>query len=270
MKCEEVKFYYDILLKKKLSIKVKRIFDIALASFMLIILAVPMIIISIMIKIDSQGPVFYRQERITAYGKKFRIHKFRTMVNNADKIGTSVTIDEDSRITIVGSKLRSLRIDEIPQLLDVLSGNMSFVGTRPEATKYVEKYTKEMRATAISFFHKKSFNIMIATVIAAISNVIMNYVFIMKCGYIAAGYTTLASNLILTALHYINSRKIEKEKVYDFKFCLLSVLVVTISCLLCNLIYKFTWVRYGVILIIILIVFKFRNKLINSITAMKV
>lgn len=143
MKCEEVKFYYDILLKKKLSIKVKRIFDIALASFMLIILAVPMIII-------------------------------------------------------------------------------------------------------------------------------MNYVFIMKCGYIAAGYTTLASNLILTALHYINSRKIEKEKVYDFKFCLLSVLVVTISCLLCNLIYKFTWVRYGVILIIILIVFKFRNKLINSITAMKV
>ena len=124
--------------------------------------------------------------------------------------------------------------------------------------------------TAISFFHKKSFNIMIATVIAAISNVIMNYVFIMKCGYIAAGYTTLASNLILTALHYINSRKIEKEKVYDFKFCLLSVLVVTISCLLCNLIYKFTWVRYGVILIIILIVFKFRNKLINSITAMKV
>lgn len=80
----------------------------------------------------------------------------------------------------------------------------------------------------------------------------------------------IASNLILTALHYINSRKIEKEKVYDFKFCLLSVLVVTISCLLCNLIYKFTWVRYGVILIIILIVFKFRNKLINSITAMKV
>lgn len=149
MKCEEVKFYYDILLKKKLSIKVKRIFDIALASFMLIILAVPMIIISIMIKIDSQGPVFYRQERITAYGKKFRIHKFRTMVNNADKIGTSVTIDEDSRITIVGSKLRSLRIDEIPQLLDVLSGNMSFVGTRPEATKYVEKYTKEMRATLL-------------------------------------------------------------------------------------------------------------------------
>ena len=146
MKCEEVKFYYDILLKKKLSIKVKRIFDIALASFMLIILAVPMIIISIMIKIDSQGPVFYRQERITAYGKKFRIHKFRTMVNNADKIGTSVTIDEDSRITIVGSKLRSLRIDEIPQLLDVLSGNMSFVGTRPEATKYKDE-AKLLRGT---------------------------------------------------------------------------------------------------------------------------
>lgn len=149
MRCKEVKPYYDILSKKKLSLKFKRIFDIVIAGGMLIVLAIPMIIISIMIKIDSAGPVFYRQERITAYGKKFKIHKFRTMVNNADKIGTTVTVDADSRITSVGSKLRKLRIDEIPQLLDILSGDMSFVGTRPEATKYVDKYTNEMKATLL-------------------------------------------------------------------------------------------------------------------------
>lgn len=149
MRCKEIKPYYDILSKKKLSLKIKRIFDIVIAGGMLVVLAIPMIIISIMIKIDSSGPVFYRQERITAYGKKFKIHKFRTMVNNADKIGTTVTVDEDSRITSVGSKLRKLRIDEIPQLLDILSGDMSFVGTRPEATKYVDKYTNEMKATLL-------------------------------------------------------------------------------------------------------------------------
>ena len=149
MRCEEVKLYYEVLSKKQLSLKLKRIFDVIFAGFILIILAIPMIIISIMIKIDSPGPVFYRQERITAYGKKFKIHKFRTMVNNADKIGTAVTIEGDSRITAVGLKLRNLRIDEVPQLLDILSGIMSFVGTRPEATKYVEKYTEEMRATLL-------------------------------------------------------------------------------------------------------------------------
>lgn len=149
MRCEEVKLYYEVLSKKQLSLKLKRIFDVIFAGFILIILAIPMIIISIMIKIDSPGPVFYRQERVTAYGKKFKIHKFRTMVNNADKIGTAVTIEGDSRITAVGLKLRNLRIDEVPQLLDILSGNMSFVGTRPEATKYVEKYTEEMRATLL-------------------------------------------------------------------------------------------------------------------------
>lgn len=124
--------------------------------------------------------------------------------------------------------------------------------------------------TAISFFHKKSFNIMMATVIAAISNIIMNYVFIKQYGYIAAGYTTLASNLILTALHYINSRKIEKEKVYDFKFCILSVAIVMVSCLLCNFIYDLKWIRYLLMLIIIALVLKLKNKLINAIILMKV
>lgn len=149
MKCDEVREYYDVLSKKRIGLFLKRAFDIVVAVIMLILLAVPMIIIGIMIKVDSEGTVFYRQERITAYGKKFKIHKFRTMVSNADKIGTAVTVGGDVRITKVGAKIRSLRIDEIPQLLDVLSGNMSFVGTRPEVTKYVEKYSKEMFATLL-------------------------------------------------------------------------------------------------------------------------
>lgn len=149
MQCEEVREYYDILAKKKGALGLKRVFDVVVAVIMLIILAIPMLIIAVMIKVDSLGPVFYRQERVTTYGKKFRIHKFRTMVNNADKIGSAVTVGGDARITKVGSKLRDLRIDEVPQLLDVLSGNMSFVGTRPEATKYVKQYTKEMNATLL-------------------------------------------------------------------------------------------------------------------------
>lgn len=149
MKYPEVREYYDILSKQKLSLKMKRIFDVIVASVLLLILAIPMAVIAIMIKLDSKGSVFYRQERVTAYGKKFRIHKFRTMIANADHMGTAVTVNGDSRITKVGSRLRNLRLDELPQLFDVLSGNMSFVGTRPEATKYVKKYTKEMRATLL-------------------------------------------------------------------------------------------------------------------------
>jgi lipopolysaccharide/colanic/teichoic acid biosynthesis glycosyltransferase len=149
MRCEEVKDYYDILSKKKGSLRLKRVFDIVVALIMLIILAIPMLIIAVTIKLDSPGPVFYRQERVTTYGKRFRIHKFRTMVNNADKIGSAVTVGGDARITKVGNRLRNLRIDEIPQLLDVLKGNMSFVGTRPEATKYVEQYSNEMNATLL-------------------------------------------------------------------------------------------------------------------------
>lgn len=149
MKCDEVRIYYDILAKKKLSIAFKRIFDVVTAIIMLAILAIPMMVIAIMIKLDSSGPVFYRQERITAYGRKFKIHKFRTMVNNADELGSSVTVDGDIRITKIGRRLRNLRIDEIPQLIDVIIGDMSFVGTRPEAVKYVEKYKPEYNATLL-------------------------------------------------------------------------------------------------------------------------
>lgn len=149
MKCDEVKVYYDILSRKKGSLVLKRIFDIVVGVILLILLVIPMLVIAVMIKMDSKGPVFYRQERVTRYGKKFRIHKFRTMVNNADKIGSAVTVGGDSRITKVGAKIRDYRLDELPQVLDVISGNMSFVGTRPEATKYVEKYSNEMLATLL-------------------------------------------------------------------------------------------------------------------------
>ncbi len=149
MRADEVRPYYDILRKKPVSLFFKRAFDIVLSVIMLILCALPMIIIAILIKCDSKGPVFYRQERVTTYGKKFRIHKFRTMVNNADKIGTAVTVGSDARITKIGKKLRGVRLDELPQLLDVLVGTMSFVGTRPEAVKYVEKYKPEYYATLL-------------------------------------------------------------------------------------------------------------------------
>lgn len=149
MKCDEVRVYYDILTKKKIQLKLKRLFDIIVGMLLLIVLAIPMTMIAVMIKLDSKGPVFYRQERITAYGKKFKIHKFRTMVNNADKTGAAVTVRGDARITRMGSKIRDLRLDELPQLLDVLAGDMSFVGTRPEAVKYVEKYKPAYYATLL-------------------------------------------------------------------------------------------------------------------------
>lgn len=149
MQCEEVREYYNILAKKRLSLKLKRVFDVVAASGVLIITAIPMLIISIKIAIESPGGVFFRQERITTYGKKFRIHKFRTMVANAERIGSSVTVSGDRRITPTGVFLRKYRLDELPQVFDVLAGNMSFVGTRPESTKYVKKYTKEMRATLL-------------------------------------------------------------------------------------------------------------------------
>lgn len=149
MRCEEVRPYYDILAKKQMSLALKRIIDILIALFLLLILGIPMVIVSVLIKLDSEGPVFFRQERITAYGRKFRIHKFRTMVNNAEQLGTSVTVSNDSRVTKIGNVLRKYRIDEFPQLFDVLAGTMSFVGTRPESPKYVKQYTDEMKATLL-------------------------------------------------------------------------------------------------------------------------
>lgn len=149
MKIPEVRPYWEILNSYRRQLILKRIFDFIVALILLLIFAIPMIIIALLIKVDSEGSVFYRQERVTTYGRYFRIHKFRTMVSNADKIGTAVTVGVDPRITRVGEKLRHLRLDELPQLFDVIVGTMSFVGTRPEAVKYVEKYEAEWNATLL-------------------------------------------------------------------------------------------------------------------------
>ncbi|MGE9963661.1 sugar transferase [Fusicatenibacter saccharivorans] len=149
MRTDEVRPYYEILNKRRGSLVLKRMMDLVGGLVLLIILAIPMAVIAVLIKLDSEGPVFYRQERITTYGKHFKIHKFRTMVSNADKIGTAVTVGNDSRITKIGAKLRGCRLDELPQVLDLISGDMSFVGTRPEAVKYVEKYKPEYYATLL-------------------------------------------------------------------------------------------------------------------------
>jgi lipopolysaccharide/colanic/teichoic acid biosynthesis glycosyltransferase len=149
MKNGETREYYEILNNKKISLWFKRLFDIVISLVLLIILSPIFLVIAILIKIDSKGPIFYRQERVTQYGKIFKIFKFRTMVQDADKIGTLITIGNDHRITKIGNKIRKFRIDEIPQLINVLIGNMSFVGTRPEVKKYVDKYTDEMKATLL-------------------------------------------------------------------------------------------------------------------------
>lgn len=149
MQTPEVRKYYDILSKRKFNLVLKRIFDIIVSLIMLVAFAIPILIISILIMLDSQGGVFYRQVRVTTYGKEFRIHKFRTMVANADKSGSLVTVGQDNRITKIGGFLRKYRLDELPQLLDVLNGTMSYVGARPEVPKYVEQYSAEMKATLL-------------------------------------------------------------------------------------------------------------------------
>ena len=149
MRTPEVRPYWEILNRKRGQLFLKRAFDLVVSLVLLIILAIPMAIIALLIKKEDPGSALYRQERVTTYGKHFRIHKFRTMVVNADKIGTAVTVGEDPRITKIGKKLRSLRLDELPQVFDVISGDMSFVGTRPEAVKYVERYKPEYNATLL-------------------------------------------------------------------------------------------------------------------------
>ena len=148
MQTEEVRKYYDILKKKRGSLFFKRAFDVVVSLLMLVCLSPFFLILAIAIKLDSRGPVFYRQERVTQYGKRFRIFKFRSMVQNADK-GSLVTVSGDARVTRVGKFVRKCRLDEISQLIDVLRGTMTFVGTRPEVPKYTDKYTPEMMATLL-------------------------------------------------------------------------------------------------------------------------
>lgn len=149
MKQEEIKKYYTELSQKRWSLLVKRFCDVILAAILTVLLSPVMLILAVCIKLDSKGPVFYRQERVTQYGKKYRIFKFRTMVTGADKKGPLVTTGNDSRITRMGSRIRKYRLDELPQVFNVLTGDMSFVGTRPEVQKYVDAYTPEMMATLL-------------------------------------------------------------------------------------------------------------------------
>lgn len=149
LQTEAVRPYYEVLKKKQGSLIIKRIFDVAVSALMLLVLGPVFLILAVAIKLDSPGPVFYRQVRVTQYGKQFRIFKFRSMVSNADKIGTQVTVGNDSRITRMGKLIRKCRLDELCQLIDIFRGTMTFVGTRPEVPKYVAAYTPEMLATLL-------------------------------------------------------------------------------------------------------------------------
>ena len=146
---DSVREYYDILAKRGVSLAIKRIFDVITALIITVLVLWLMIIIAVWIKLDSRGPVFFRQRRVTTYGKVFYIYKFRTMVTDAEKLGSQVTVGNDSRVTGAGRFLRKCRLDELPQLFNVLKGEMSFVGTRPEVERYVDRYTDEMTATLL-------------------------------------------------------------------------------------------------------------------------
>ncbi len=149
MQTDEVRPYYDVLQKHKVSLILKRIFDFTVSLILLLLIWPILIIIAIVVKLDSPGPAFYKQERVTTYNRKFKIWKFRTMVANADKIGSQVTVSNDQRVTKVGKILRGIRLDELPQVINILFGDMSFVGTRPEVVKYVNAYKPEYYATLL-------------------------------------------------------------------------------------------------------------------------
>lgn len=150
MKNDEVRKYYDILSQKKLALFLKRLLDIIISCVLILILIIPMVIIAIIVKCDSKGPVLFRQTRVTTNGKRFKILKFRTMVDGAENLGGLITEANDKRVTKIGEKMRKYRIDEFPQVFNVLVGDMSFVGTRPEVERYVNKYTPEMYATLLT------------------------------------------------------------------------------------------------------------------------
>lgn len=148
MQTEEVKKYYDILNSKKGYLIAKRIFDFTLSLVMSVVLLPFIVLVGIMIKIDSPGKIFFLQKRVTTNGKVFKIFKLRTMKENSEKL-SGVTVDNDPRITKLGKYLRKFRIDEIPQIFNILTGDLSFVGARPESVKYVKEYSPEMYATLL-------------------------------------------------------------------------------------------------------------------------
>ena len=149
LQIEGVREYYDALQLHKGGLLAKRIFDIIMSSILLVFVSPILLVLGVLIKLDSPGPVMFRQVRVTTYGKEFHIFKFRTMVNHADKMGSQVTTKGDARVTRMGKLLRGCRLDELPQLVNILKGEMTFVGTRPEVPKYVQCYTDEMKATLL-------------------------------------------------------------------------------------------------------------------------
>lgn len=149
MRKDEILPYYKILRNKQISLFLKRIFDIIMSLILIIVMSPLLMVLAILIKRDSKGEIIYKSTRITQYNKEFQIYKFRTMVKDADKIGSQVTVGNDNRITKIGKTLRKYRLDEIPQLFNILKGDMSFVGTRPESQYYVKHYTNEMYATLL-------------------------------------------------------------------------------------------------------------------------
>jgi lipopolysaccharide/colanic/teichoic acid biosynthesis glycosyltransferase len=149
MQNDAVRPYYERLQKKRVSLFLKRCTDVVFSAVLLVFLAPALVAIGIAVRLDSPGPALFRQVRVTQYGRQFRIFKFRTMVNHADRMGTQVTASGDRRVTRLGGFMRKYRLDELPQLINILLGDMSFVGTRPEVVKYVREYTDEMTATLL-------------------------------------------------------------------------------------------------------------------------
>lgn len=149
MKNNEIKEYWGLLKTKRFSLALKRIFDIIVSLLILIVLSPFFLLLALAVKLDSKGPVFYRQVRVGRYNQDFKIFKFRTMVQDADRVGPPLTVGDDPRVTRVGRFIRKLRLDEFSQILNVLGGSMSLVGPRPEVRKYVDAYTPEYMATLL-------------------------------------------------------------------------------------------------------------------------
>ena len=128
----------------------KRLFDVVLAAAGLVLLSPLLLAIAAWVKADSPGPVFFRQERVGRFGEPFQIHKFRTMTHRPNGEGRQITVGADPRITRAGQWLRRTKLDELPQLIDVLVGHMSVVGPRPEVPRYVAKYPPALRDKVLS------------------------------------------------------------------------------------------------------------------------
>lgn len=149
LRTKEVLPYYQALSKKPWRLMVKRVFDVVVSLLLLLLLSPLLLLLFLLIPLESRGPSVFAQQRVTQYGRAFTIYKFRTMKKDAERLGPQVTKDQDTRVTRLGKPLRALRLDELPQLFNILKGDMSFVGTRPESPHYVQAYQPEYYATLL-------------------------------------------------------------------------------------------------------------------------